>query len=202
MRKFWIIGGAVTLFVGSAMVVAKGHDGHKSRMDTDGNGTVSKAEMMSTLDTHFARMDVNKDGKLDASDRDARRKEHFGALDANKDGSLSESEFMAARQVRSDARAQRDGAQSSRKMGRHAHRGGMHGMMMLHMADTNGDNAVSRDEARAAAEAHFAKVDANKDGSISAEERKAAREAMRAARAARTGKAAQTGKAMITGVVQ
>ena len=56
--------------------------------------------------------------------------------------------------------------------------GGM-GMMMGKMADTNKDGAVSRAEFLAAHDAHFAKVDANKDGSITPDERKAAMAQMR-----------------------
>ena len=48
-------------------------------------------------------------------------------------------------------------------------------MKMLAMADSNGDKAVSAAEFRAAAEARFAKADANSDGTVTAEERKGSR---------------------------
>ncbi|MES2989721.1 MAG: ca2+ sensor protein [Pseudomonadota bacterium] len=50
----------------------------------------------------------------------------------------------------------------------------------LTMADANMDGVVTRDEVTASVAAHFAKLDTNKDGKITVEERKAAREAMRA----------------------
>jgi hypothetical protein len=61
------------------------------------------------------------------------------------------------------------------RMGRHG--GGM-GMMMMHMADANKDNAVSQAEFTAAALQRFDRADANKDGQVTKEERQAARTAM------------------------
>ncbi|MCJ2178639.1 EF-hand domain-containing protein [Novosphingobium album (ex Hu et al. 2023)] len=61
-------------------------------------------------------------------------------------------------------------------------RGGMrgHGMMMLKMADTNNDGAVSKAEFMAAATKHFGDMDANNDGKVTKEERQAARQKMKA----------------------
>jgi hypothetical protein len=55
-------------------------------------------------------------------------------------------------------------------------------MKMLGLADTNNDQAVSKDEFRAAYAANFAKADSNNDGSISTDERKAMRNMMRGER--------------------
>src|SRR3546814_7484322 len=65
----------------------------------------------------------------------------------------------------------------SSDLGHHGMRGG-HGMMMK--ADTNGDKAISQTEFQTAALARFDAQDANKDGQVTAAERKAAREAKRA----------------------
>jgi hypothetical protein len=51
--------------------------------------------------------------------------------------------------------------------------------MMLRMADANKDQAVSRDEFLAAHLEHFEKADADKDGKLTAAERKAAHAQMR-----------------------
>jgi hypothetical protein len=56
---------------------------------------------------------------------------------------------------------------------------------MLRMADANGDKSVSQAEFTAAADKRFAAMDANADGSVTAEERQAVRSERRAARAAR-----------------
>src|SRR3546814_16500680 len=65
----------------------------------------------------------------------------------------------------------------SSDLGHHGMRGG-HGMMMK--ADTNGDKAISQTEFQTAALARFDAQDANKDGPVTAAERKAARAAKRA----------------------
>ena len=53
-------------------------------------------------------------------------------------------------------------------------------MMMLRMADTNKDGAVSKDEFLVAHVKHFDMMDANHDGQLTQAERKAARQKMHA----------------------
>ena len=53
-------------------------------------------------------------------------------------------------------------------------------MMMLKMADSNKDGAVSRDEFLAVHAKHFNMMDANHDGQVTQPERKAARQKMHA----------------------
>lgn len=147
--------------------------------DADGNGVVTKAEAMAAADARFAKMDANADGVLNDADKAAMVAKRFAAMDADKNGALTEAEFVAAHQARADKREDRREKRMGRgnaegKMGRH---GGRHGggMKMIARADTNGDKAVSQAEFRAAAEARFAKADANSDGTISADERKSGR---------------------------
>jgi len=56
---------------------------------------------------------------------------------------------------------------------------GRKGPKMFEMHDTNGDGMISEAEFMAHAKAKFAEKDTNKDGSISKDEAKAAKEAMR-----------------------
>jgi Ca2+-binding EF-hand superfamily protein len=151
--------------------------------DADGNGSVTKAEMLAAADARFAKMDANGDGTLSEADKAAMVKKHFAEIDADKNGSISETEFVASHEARAEKREDRREMRMGRggpdgdmggKMGRH---GGRHGggMRMMAMADTNGDKAVSKAEFRAAAEARFVKADANNDGTITADERKAGR---------------------------
>lgn len=167
--------------------------------DADGNGVRTRAEAQAAAAQMFARMDANKDGKLDAADRAAKHAEmqaqRFTALDADKDGSISKAEWdqhaadRAAK--RTERREKRAAAGDAGAQGQHhamggghdmmrGHGGMMHGMMMK--ADTDGDKAISPAEFTAASLARFDRMDANKDGQVTAEERRAAWSAMRGKR--------------------
>lgn len=142
--------------------------------------SATKADAQARAVDMFAKMDVNKDGKLDQADRAARQAEHFNRMDTDKDGKLSQEEFAAGRPKR-EGMARRPNAAPpiDGKMGRGG-RGGHGAMgMMARMADTNKDNAISRDEFLAAHGKHFEMMDANKDGTVTAAERQGARAKMR-----------------------
>jgi EF hand len=182
MRIFPLIGAASVVALTAAAFALP--SAPASKMDTDGNGLVSKAEAMTAADAMFAKMDQNKDGALNAADRDAGVKARFQEMDADKNGSVSEAEFLAAHQDRmEDRQAKRD----ERKGHKGGHRGGHHGGIgggkaIMKAADTNGDMSVTKAEFQTAAETRFAKADTDKNGSLSADEQKAARKAMRAER--------------------
>lgn len=160
--------------------------------DANGDGVVTRAEAQDAATRMFTKMDVNKDGKLDATDRAAhmaeRQDKRFAAMDTDGNGSISRAEWDAHNADRHEKRAERHKEQgdAAGKDGMRGHRGkgGHHGManmmMKMKMADTNGDKAVSLAEFQAAAMARFDAADTNKDGKLTAEERKAAHEAMRA----------------------
>ena len=145
----------------------------------------------------FDMMDANKDGKLDQADRAAHEGQMFTQADTNKDGAISKDEFAAAHQRgpeggpgKAGMAAGPDGQPDPGKHGGGKHgagQGGM-GMMMLKMADTNRDGAVSRDEFLAAHTKHFDAMDTNHDGKLTKEERKAAHDKMRAMGGKRGGK--------------
>jgi Ca2+-binding EF-hand superfamily protein len=159
-----------------------------------GMASVTKAQAQEMAARMFDRLDVNHDGKLDATDREARRTEMktamFDRMDANHDGQISRAEFM-------DFKPRGPGGPGG--MGHDMHgpmggpdgpggpgmggmggpgRGGM-GAMMMHMADTNHDGVITRDEFMAAVSKHFDEMDANHDGTVTPEERRAAHQAMR-----------------------
>jgi Ca2+-binding EF-hand superfamily protein len=185
MQKKFLIGGGVIAAVTVAAAVAiaaPGSMGHgpMHKMDSDGDGAVSKAEALAMVTTHFTKMDANSDGRIDVADRAAHHKAHFTELDTDKNGSISEAEFMAAHAKRADAREERREGRMDRGTGRHGKGHGYRGasMMMLKMADTNNDRAVTKAEMNAAVDAHFTKADTDKDGKISAAEGAAARKSM------------------------
>jgi len=175
MKKLSMYAGLMALSIGSAAALYAAPDG---RADQDGNRVITKAEAMAAADAHFAMMDANGDGTLNDSDKTAMLAKRFAAIDTDKNGSINQAEFMAAHDMLGERRmSRREKRMEHGKMGkRHAREGGRGGPMdMMARADSNGDKAISQSEFRAAAEARFAKADANKDGSITPDERKAGR---------------------------
>ena len=161
----------------------------------NGGATVTRADALSRAAQMFDRLDVNKDGKLDPADREAMHAAMFDKMDTNKDGQLSRAEFMAMRPMggpgmgdhRMDGPGGSEGGDHMRGPGMGGDnmggpgmgRGHMGGMMLMHMADTNHDGAVSKDEFAAAAATRFDSADTNHDGSLTPAERQAAHQAMR-----------------------
>jgi EF hand len=171
-----------SLFLGAGAVVALAAaaiavPSTAPKADADGNGAVSKAEMLAQADARFVKMDANNDGKVSVDDHAALVKKHFAEMDTDKNGSINEAEFVAAHAARAANRVGMDlgvGPRGEGRMGKRHHggRGGHNGgMKMMSNADADGDKVVTRTEFRAAAEVRFAKADTNKDGSISATER-------------------------------
>lgn len=182
------------LTLGAALIAAPALAAPGGKMgDADGNGVLTRAEVQANAVQRFAKMDANKDGKIDASDHAARRAEmqakRFAALDANSDGSISKVEWDQHGADRAAKRAERKekrvaaGEAGEGKRGHHGKRGG-HGMRGGHggwmKADANGDKAITQAEFETAALARFDRLDANKDGQVTAEERQAQREAWKA----------------------
>ena len=164
------------------------------RLDTAGNGYVTKDEFLAAAQDRFARMDVNGDGKLAPDelamprgphgDKSAKAggafaQKHFDRLDANHDGVVTKDEFLAAAAAKF---AQFDTAgngkvtaaeiEAAPKTQERAIR--VADRYVKHM-DANHDGVVSQDEYIAAAKSRFAALDKNGDGFIDADEAKAAR---------------------------
>lgn len=172
----------------AAQLTAPGHD-----------QTVSRSDALARAGQMFARLDVNADGKLDPADREARRAAAFTRLDANKDGQISRDEFTAMRPPMGGQGMMRGHDMNGQGMGQHGEGQGMHGqgmhgqgmqgrgmrghgrggMMLMRMADSNADGAVSKDEFTAAAATRFDRADSNRDGQLTPAERQAAKAAMR-----------------------
>lgn len=175
---------------------------HFSRLDSDGDGFVTRAEAeaVAAHRSHmsqmrpgkrrdpaamFARIDGNKDGQITRAEADAARaalaeriqRKATGGLfdraDSNRDGIVTRGEFEAAR-----------------ALGRHRMMAGgpmrMHAMAghMFEMADADKDGRVSLQEATAMSLRHFDSADSNRDGLVTREERRQLHRQMRQARQA------------------
>lgn len=150
-------------------VVAKVRD-HFTRLDTNRDGFVAQDEM-AAMRAHRMAQRGHRMGGQQMAMRDPAQA--FDRLDANKDGMLSRDEFARGRELRRERMAMR-GPMQGRRMG------GMMGGGMLRMADADRDGRVSLAEAQAAAVRHFDMMDANRDGTVTREERRGMRERMRA----------------------
>ncbi len=81
----------------------KGKKSKLARLDTDGDGSISKEEFIASrikqIENRFLKLDKNKDGKL-TTDEFAKKKNQYATLfeniDANKDGKISNEEKDAA----------------------------------------------------------------------------------------------------------
>jgi Ca2+-binding EF-hand superfamily protein len=193
MRKSIIMSVAAVATL-SIPVFAAHHAGHHGN-DMQAAGPTTRVDVENRVKTDFAAVDTNNDGFIVATEAEAARAkrqaesrdQHFAGMDSNKDGSISRAEF--------DAEHQENSAVTEGKRGRNWRGGGRHGAgrqgggdkmggltsgWMFKRADANGDGKVSLAEAMSKPLARFDSADVNKDGTLTVEERKTAREAMRA----------------------
>ena len=184
MKKLALGLSLAALSIGSIAYAA-----HHEGPDADGDRTLTRAEAQAHSAEMFAKKDFNKDGRIDQADRTAHaiamRNEHFAKLDTNKDGSISRPEFDAAHSGGPDGGHRMGGhgmggmGMGGAMMGGSDHgKGHCGGMKMMQMADTNKDQAISRDEFTAAHLKHFEMRDTNKDGQLTPQERREARAKM------------------------
>ncbi|QGN54996.1 EF-hand domain-containing protein [Novosphingobium sp. Gsoil 351] len=176
MKKFTLAAAAATLAMSATALIAAPGDA-KRGPDANGDGTITRAEVQAQVAERFAKADANGDGVLNEADKAARTGQMFDRIDTDKNGSISRAEFLAAHSGAGGEHAGMDHGAMFGPGGRPGGRMGGAGMM-LRMADTNNDGAVTRDEALAAALKSFDRMDANKDGQVNRAERQAAMQAM------------------------
>ena len=180
MNKLTILAGTA-LLAATGVAIAQPADGPRP----DPNADVTRQQVIERTDQRFSRLDLDSDGRATAEEarqaHEQRRAERAGRmferLDANSDGSISRAEFDQARAERVERRAER-------RPGRGMHGAG-HGM---HATRAFGEQGfITREQMRERALARFDRVDANRDGTLTAEERRQARQARRERRHERRG---------------
>ncbi|MEO8141780.1 MAG: hypothetical protein ABI617_03880 [Sphingomicrobium sp.] len=176
------------------------------------NAAQTRDQAVAKVREHFAKMDVNRDGfvardemqsmrghRQGMSDRRGRGGDRvarndragrnpgaaFDRFDANRDGMISRAEFGRARDVRQERRIARDDARGKGRGNRIG--GGRKAGGMMRLADLDRDGRVSLQEATTSALQRFDRVDANRDGRITPDERKQQREQRKAMRGQRAG---------------
>lgn len=179
MRKTLMAGALAALTLAAAGGVAIAQQAPERpqaralRADSDGDQRLSRAEFVEARVQRLAAADADHDGSVTPEERRAahqarragRADARFERLDADNDGAISKSEFDARREHRAEARGDR----GPRRAHRGPHRGGPRAERM---AD-RGPVVIA--EAQARAEAAFARLDADRDGFVTAAERQAVR---------------------------
>lgn len=175
MNKFTILGGAGLIAVVAAAGVATAQE---AAARPDRNADVTRQQVIERADERFARIDLNNDGRATAEEarqaHEQRRAERagrmFDRIDVDHDGNVSRAEFDQVRGQRAERRAG-DGGGHGRRHGRR----GMHGMRGGHAAMFGEQGFVTRDQMRERAVERFDRLDANRDGTLTAEERRQGR---------------------------
>ena len=163
----------LTIIAGAALVAAAGVAVAQSGGERpDRNADVTRQQAIERAEQRFGRLDLDNDGRVTPEEarqaHERRRAEMagrlFDRLDADDDGSVSRAEFDRARTERAERRADRG------TMGMRGPRHGMRGMGLF-----GEQGFVTREQMRERALARFDRLDADRDGTLTAAERRQAR---------------------------
>ena len=186
MKTFTILAGTALLATAGAVLA------QPAAPRADRNADVTRQQVIERADQRFARLDVNNDGRAtpeEARQAGQQRREQaagrmFERLDANRDGSISRAEFDQSRSQRAERRADggQHGMRGMRHRGHGMRGGGMRGERMF-----GEQGFITREQMRERALARFDRLDANRDGTLTAAERQQAREQRRERRQERRG---------------
>ena len=153
---------------------------HFAKLDANRDGFVTTAEIdagKAAMTDRWQNAGIGHAMKVKRGDPNVA----FDRIDSDKSGTISRDEFAKGREVRIEKRIAIGGAEAGdrspmpMRMHRMGGKGGM-GMMgghLLKMADADKDGRVSLAEATSGAMQHFDKIDTNRDGRITPEERRA-----------------------------
>ena len=216
MNRF-LIGAAALVIVIPAMAQVQAPSAPMAPMTPRMDVSHTREQVVAKVRDHFAKMDINRDGFVAGDELQSMRGQHrmgerrgrgrmemadpgaaFDRLDANRDGMISRDEFGKAREMRIERKVVINNASDApgaamegehrdmRKMHRMGGGGRMGGGMMK-MADVDKDGRVSLQEATTSALQRFDRVDANRDGRITPDERRFNRDQRKQMRAPKAG---------------
>lgn len=186
MSRTLIIGGVAALALATAIggvavaqQPAERPAPRAHRADADGDGRISQAEFVGRRIDRLTAADADRDGSVTREEMQAQRQARmqqraetrFARLDTDSDGAISREEFTA----RPAARA--DGAPRPTRA-RFAH--GRHGPRVARHGGSGAERGpIAIVDVRAKTEQAFARLDADHDGFVTAQERRAGMQAAR-----------------------
>lgn len=197
MKTLTIMGGAALLALAVAVSAQPPAGPRGPRPDRDAD--ITRQQVIERTDQMFARLDANRDGRFTPEEGRAQREQRrtqraermFDRLDLDHNGSITREEMAQARAQHHARRGERDeGARGPgmrhRRMGmRHGGPGGPGGPGMGGMRGGRGaalfgeQGFVTREQFRERALTRFDRVDADRNGIVTAAERRTAREQRR-----------------------
>lgn len=122
----------------------------------------------------MAKFDADSNGAITLAEARQGAAKMFAGADSNGDGRATREEMTAFH-------GKMGGHHRGEHKGGHGGAGGKMGRGSMHL-DADGDGALTLAEAQSGIDAHFAKIDSNRDGSIDEAEMRAAHEAHRGGR--------------------
>lgn len=175
----------ITLFSGATLLAAAGLAAAQPASDPrpSRDADVTRQQAIEHADRMFDRLDANDDGRVTSEDGEARRAERrerradrlFERLDLDRNGSITRAEVDQARAQHSERRAER-----GERRGMRGHRAGRRGAFGIRAQRLLGEQGfVTAEQFRERALARFDRADANRDGTLTAVERRDAREQRR-----------------------
>lgn len=186
MNKFNILSSAALLALASAALAQPPGAGDGPRRDRDAD--VTREQVIERTDRRFARLDANNDGRFTPEEAQARREQRreqraermFDRLDLDRNGSITREEARQAHaQHRAERAARGPDAHSGRGMrhrgARHAGPEGAGGPGMRGRRLFGEQGFVTAEQFRTRALARFDRLDADRNGVVTAAERQAAR---------------------------
>ncbi len=171
-KRLWLAGGAGIIAM-AGVALAQPPMGARPDRGAD----MTRQQVIERIDARFESLDANRDGRFTPEEsraaNEARRAQRvdrmFERLDANRDGSITRAEMAEARPMRRGRMGA--GMRGPRRGG-----GGGEGMAARRFGE---QGFITRDQMRERALARFDRIDADRNGTVTAAERQAAREARR-----------------------